>query len=135
MVVIVPPFSRSTGRHVRFRRVRSQRRPREQQLLKFVEDDDAIAGPGSLTIAASNHQGLIMNAIVSLAQLRPTATGVEDADPEETAEWCDALDAVVAHCGLPRARYLLDALAQRARRHGSGWTPTLSTPYVNTVVV
>ena len=76
-----------------------------------------------------------MNAIVSLAQLRPTGTGVEDADPQETAEWCDALDAVVAYCGPQRARYLLDVLAQRARRHGIGWTPTLSTPYVNTVAV
>jgi pyruvate dehydrogenase E1 component len=76
-----------------------------------------------------------MNAIVSLTQLHPTGTGVEDADPQETAEWCDALDAVVAHCGPPRARYLLDVLAQRARRHGIGWTPTLSTPYVNTVAV
>ena len=76
-----------------------------------------------------------MNGIVSLTQLHPTGTGVEDADPQETAEWGDALDAVVAYCGPQRARYLLDVLAQRARRHGIGWTPTLSTPYVNTVAV
>ena len=76
-----------------------------------------------------------MNGIVSLAQLRPTGTGVEDTDPQETAEWGEALDAVVAYCGPQRARYLLDVLAQRARRHGIGWTPTLSTPYVNTVAV
>jgi pyruvate dehydrogenase E1 component len=75
-----------------------------------------------------------MNAIVSLAQLRPTGTGVEDDDPQETAEWCDALDSVVAVCGPARARYLLDVLAQRARRH-IGWSPTLSAPYVNTVAV
>ena len=58
-----------------------------------------------------------MNAIVSLGQLHPTATGVEDTDPQETAEWGEALDAVVAYCGPKRARYLLDVLAQRARRH------------------
>jgi pyruvate dehydrogenase E1 component len=76
-----------------------------------------------------------MNAIVSLTQLHPTGTGVEDTDPQETAEWGEALDAVVAYCGPQRARYLLDVLAQRARRHGIGWTPTLSAPYVNTVAV
>src|SRR6201988_5004527 len=76
-----------------------------------------------------------MNAIVSPAQLWPTGTGFEDVDPQETGEWCDALDAVVAYCGPLRARYLLDVLAQRARRHGIGWTPTLSAPYVNTVPV
>ena len=76
-----------------------------------------------------------MNAIVPLAQLRPAGTGVEDADPEETAEWREALDAVVAYCGAPRARYLMDVLARCARRHGIGWTPTLSTSYVNTVAV
>jgi len=75
-----------------------------------------------------------VNGIVSLTQLHSTGNGVEDTDPQETAEWCDALDAVVAYCGAPRARYLLDVLAQRARRH-IGWTPTLSTPYVNTVAV
>src|SRR6185436_427401 len=45
------------------------------------------------------------------------------------------LDAVVAYCGAPRARYLMDVLARCARRHGIGWTPTLSTSYVNTVAV
>ena len=51
-----------------------------------------------------------MNAIVSFAQLRPAGTGVEDADPQETAEWCDALDAVVAY-GTP------EAIAARMKEH------------------
>ena len=76
-----------------------------------------------------------MNAIAPLGQLRTTGSAVEDADPQETAEWCDALDSVVAVVGPARARYLLDVLAQRARRHGIGWTPTLPSPYVNTVAV
>src|SRR5260221_13685826 len=86
-------------------------------------------------MAKSIHRSALMNAIASLAQLRPTGSAVEDADPQETAEWCDALDAVVAVCGPARARYLLDTLAQRARRPGIGWTPKLSTAYVNTVAV
>jgi len=75
-----------------------------------------------------------MNARLSLAQRWPIGT-VEDADTQETAEWRDALDAVLAYCGPSRARYLLDVLAQCASRHGLGWTPPLSTAYVNTVAV
>ena len=74
-----------------------------------------------------------MNAIDPLVQTRLSRAGVEDADPLETAEWCDALDAVVAYCGPARARYLLDVLAQHAHRHGIGSAPTLPTAYVNTV--
>ena len=76
-----------------------------------------------------------MNAIAPLSQLRPTGSAVEDADPQETTEWCDALDSLVAVCGPARARYLLNVLAQRAHRHGIGWTPKLSTAYVNSVAV
>ena len=76
-----------------------------------------------------------MNAIAPLSQLRPTGSAVEDADPQETTEWCDALDSLVAVCGPARARYLLNVLAQRAHRHGLGWTPKLATAYVNTVAV
>ncbi|HLX02755.1 MAG TPA: alpha-ketoglutarate dehydrogenase [Trinickia sp.] len=56
-----------------------------------------------------------------------------DTDPEETAEWLEALDAVVAHVGRDRAQYLLERLADRA--HASGLTPARSrvTPYVNTI--
>ena len=33
-----------------------------------------------------------------------------DIDPEETSEWLDAMQAVLAHEGLPRTHYLLDRL-------------------------
>ena len=82
-------------------------------------------------IGWSNRPDSKMNDLASHANLRPA--GAEDADPVETAEWSDALDAVVAHCGPARARYLLDVLAQRVRLNGIGWTPSLSTPCVNTV--
>ena len=75
-----------------------------------------------------------MNDIASLARLRAAnETVAHDSDPQETAEWCDALDSVVAAYGPARARYLLDVLAQRGQQHGIGWHPTLATPYVNTV--
>ncbi len=57
----------------------------------------------------------------------------EDLDPGETAEWCEALDALAAAHGPARARFLLDALLAHARRRGIHWQPSLITPYVNTI--
>jgi pyruvate dehydrogenase E1 component len=56
-----------------------------------------------------------------------------DPDPQETAEWRDALAAVVARAGPERARFLLDALAAVARGPAVGWQPARATPYVNTI--
>src|SRR4249920_301884 len=100
---------------------RSLGRDRFQRVLESLSRATVLIGSSTRkTIAKSNRLGLNMNAIVSLAQPRPTGTGIEDTDPQETAEWCEALDAVVAYRGPLRARYLLDVLAQRARRHGIG---------------
>ncbi|WP_206956227.1 alpha-ketoglutarate dehydrogenase [Trinickia acidisoli] len=56
-----------------------------------------------------------------------------DADPEETAEWLDALDGVVAHVGKARAQYLLDRLADHAQAGGLASARTRATPYFNTI--
>ena len=58
-----------------------------------------------------------------------------DVDPAETAEWCEALDALTKAHGPERARYLLDALLAHARRRGVHWQPSLITPYVNTIAL
>ena len=58
-----------------------------------------------------------------------------DVDLQETAEWTDAFDSLLSTQGPARARHILDVLTQRARRAGIGWTPGLSTPYVNTIAV
>src|SRR5215203_6345389 len=59
----------------------------------------------------------------------------EDVDPGETAEWCEALDALATAHGPARARFLLDALLAHARRRGVHWQPSLITPYVNTIAL
>lgn len=51
-------------------------------------------------------------------QLLSIAKGREDTDPAETAEWIEALDAVVAHVGKERTQYLFDRLAEHARTVG-----------------
>ena len=56
-----------------------------------------------------------------------------DPDAAETQEWRDALTALVSAQGPARARQLLDALLQHARALGTGWRPTLNTPYLNTI--
>src|SRR6059058_4631776 len=58
-----------------------------------------------------------------------------DSDPAETAEWRDALLALVATEGPARARFILDQLAALARDPHVAWSPELVTPYVNTIAV
>jgi pyruvate dehydrogenase E1 component len=56
-----------------------------------------------------------------------------DIDANETSEWLEAIDAVVAHDGPDRARSLLTRVVERAQHAGSGPIATLNTPYVNTI--
>ncbi len=58
-----------------------------------------------------------------------------DLDPQETAEWRDALLALVTNEGPERARFILDELAVIGRGPQVGWSPELVTPYVNTIPV
>ncbi|MDQ3272101.1 MAG: pyruvate dehydrogenase (acetyl-transferring), homodimeric type, partial [Pseudomonadota bacterium] len=58
-----------------------------------------------------------------------------DTDPQETAEWREAFTALAATQGQARARFVLDQLARLAREQRVGWTPELSTPYVNSISV
>ncbi|RDU97762.1 alpha-ketoglutarate dehydrogenase [Trinickia dinghuensis] len=56
-----------------------------------------------------------------------------DADPQETAEWLEALDGVVAHVGKERATYLVDRLVEHAHAGGLASARSRVTPYVNTI--
>ena len=58
-----------------------------------------------------------------------------DIDPEETAEWREALLALIGTQGPERARQILDELAVVARQQRTGWQPELNTPYMNTIAV
>ena len=67
--------------------------------------------------------------------MRSLAHRTEDSDPGETAEWLDALDAVVQHAGTSRAQFLFDRLAERASKLGVGTALARVTPYANTIPV
>jgi pyruvate dehydrogenase E1 component len=58
-----------------------------------------------------------------------------DADPTETGEWLDSLDAVISARGKMRARYLVSRLTERARERQVGTPAEVSTPYMNTIPV
>ena len=45
--------------------------------------------------------------------------GALDVDPEETREWMEALDSVLAVEGPARAHYLLEQMIDKARRSGA----------------
>jgi pyruvate dehydrogenase E1 component len=56
-----------------------------------------------------------------------------DPDPQETREWLEALRGVLAVEGPGRARELIAAVVDEARRAGTHVSLGLTTPYVNTI--
>jgi pyruvate dehydrogenase E1 component len=56
----------------------------------------------------------------------------EDFDPQETREWLEALDDVIAQRGEDRAKFLLQRLLDQAYRRTVP-LPSPITPYVNTI--
>ena len=71
-----------------------------------------------------------------LAKLSPVASWrlpESDVDPQETREWIEALDAVIAAEGPTRATFLLQKLVQHARRRRVQLPTVANTPYVNTI--
>src|SRR3954465_1904163 len=58
---------------------------------------------------------------------------VVDLDPQETAEWVEALDQVIDEAGPDRAAYLLQRLTDRAQANGAELPIQTNTPYVNTL--
>ena len=56
-----------------------------------------------------------------------------DTDPQETREWLDAMDAVIAQEGPERAHYLIELLIQEAREAGIDIPYSATTEYINTI--
>jgi len=58
-----------------------------------------------------------------------------DTDPQETAEWLEALQGVIRAEGPERARFLVEALIDQTRRSGGTIPFSANTAYVNTIPV
>ncbi|MFQ5658901.1 MAG: pyruvate dehydrogenase (acetyl-transferring), homodimeric type [Gammaproteobacteria bacterium] len=57
----------------------------------------------------------------------------KDIDPQETREWLEALDSVLAQEGIERAHFLLEQLIAKARRSGAYLPYSANTAYLNTI--
>ena len=58
---------------------------------------------------------------------------IPDIDPQETREWLDALDGVLAAEGPDRAHFLIEQLIDKARRSGAYLPFSANTAYINTI--
>ncbi len=56
-----------------------------------------------------------------------------DADPQETKEWLDALSAVIDREGAERAHFLIEEMLEHARHHNIDLPFSATTGYVNTI--
>ncbi len=56
-----------------------------------------------------------------------------DIDPQETAEWREALEYVIQAAGPQRAAFLLERLKEAAFSRGVRFVSSATTPYVNTI--
>jgi pyruvate dehydrogenase E1 component len=65
----------------------------------------------------------------------PDVLLASDPDAQETNEWLDALEAVIAQEGPERAHYLIEKQVEFARRSGINLPFSATTEYVNTIPV
>src|ERR1019366_10795708 len=65
--------------------------------------------------------------------LKPRGEAPHDLNPQETAEWVEALDDIIGQVGPDRASYLLEHLMERAANLGVRVPLRWNTPYINTI--
>src|SRR3954469_24508785 len=71
----------------------------------------------------------------STSRTTDMAVIARDADPQETQEWLQELEAVLREEGPDRAQQLIDTVVNEARGSGAQLEVGLTTPYVNTIPV
>ena len=74
-----------------------------------------------------------MNAPQDLPSAAFWRVAPQDTDPQETREWTEALDTIIATQGSERATYVLRQLWEHARRRRVRLPPVLNSPYRNTI--
>ena len=83
-----------------------------------------VTGPDSTSSSASGKRIVIHEGM---------PTQLPDIDPDETREWVESFDAMVAERGRDRARYVMLRLLERAREASVGVPALRSTDYINTI--
>jgi pyruvate dehydrogenase E1 component len=67
--------------------------------------------------------------------LNPDVNGTQDIDPDETREWMESLESVIAKEGSDRASFLIEKLVSTARQSGSDIPFSATTAYINSISV
>src|SRR5690606_27629759 len=81
------------------------------------------------------HMSTSTQALIDPSPLPDEHGGPGDVDPQETAEWRDAFDSLLAAYGKERAAFMLDALQRQAAVRQVAWRPPIGPPLVNTIPV
>ncbi|NOV23974.1 pyruvate dehydrogenase (acetyl-transferring), homodimeric type [Cupriavidus necator] len=68
-----------------------------------------------------------------MASVMPVSLPDNDIDAQETREWLDALEGVLAHEGPERAHFLIEQLIRRAHHAGIYLPFSANTAYLNTI--
>ncbi|MFC4520978.1 pyruvate dehydrogenase (acetyl-transferring), homodimeric type [Cupriavidus pinatubonensis] len=68
-----------------------------------------------------------------MASVMPIPSSDNDIDAQETREWLDALEGVIAHGGPERAHFLIEQLIRRAHDAGIYLPFSANTAYLNTI--
>ncbi len=63
----------------------------------------------------------------------PATEATPDSDPQETAEWTESLDALIAQRGTQRAQQIMNVLVERSKEKGLDYPVKLHTDFVNTI--
>ena len=63
----------------------------------------------------------------------PTPENLKNGEPEETSEWLESLEGLLATVGPKGTQFLLKRVLDRAHHHGMSLQFAASTPYVNTI--
>lgn len=79
-----------------------------------------------------------MNSPIPMHLFKDAAAGSadgmpQDIDPQETAEWHEAFESLIAAHGRERAAFMLDELCRLGDKWHLAWHPPIGTPYVNTI--
>nr|KOY49458.1 pyruvate dehydrogenase [Gordonia sp. NB41Y] len=94
-------------------------------MTEQAESTDATATHGVAPSATSGARVRVIREGV--------ASYLPDIDPDETTEWLQSFDQLVAHAGPARARYLMLRLLERAGEQNVAIPSLTSTDYVNTI--
>ncbi len=68
-----------------------------------------------------------------MLETKPSVEPLQDANPQETGEWLEALEQIVEEEGPERASFLLKRLLERGANWGVTAPLSVNTPYLNTI--